>query len=223
MEPRWIRGIWPGKRWGSDEHIVSMPGGKVVRARNVRPRADGFDRDLFDQLIGRPRDPFGVWDGAGENPHRVVTEVLRTPVEREAAPTHAPKVRATLICREYFDKCAFSEGCAKCRAIQRGDETQPTLAHNAACRKRIEDLMRTGPTLRQRVAAADEGRVNYLAGEVERGEVAPDPQVAEEDPPEVAEPEIDPAEEDDIPEAGEGEDQGGDEPDEKEVQGGKRR
>ena len=74
MEPRWLRGIWLGKRWGSDEHIISIPSGKYVRARNVRPCAEGFDRELFDQLIGRPCDPSGVWDGAGENPHRVVPE-----------------------------------------------------------------------------------------------------------------------------------------------------
>ena len=121
MQSRWISGIWLGKRWGSDEHIVSLPGGRVARARHVKPRADDFERDLFDELVGRPSDPSGKWDGAGELPRGIVPEMPRVPSSRPDPPTEPAKVRATPIQRRYLEKYGFTEGCSKCRAIERQD------------------------------------------------------------------------------------------------------
>ena len=44
MSERWFRGVWLGKRWGTDEHIVSHQG-SVVRARTVRPDPEGKNWD----------------------------------------------------------------------------------------------------------------------------------------------------------------------------------
>ena len=41
MSERWIKGVWLGKRWGTDEHIVSDAEGRIVRARTVRPSPGG--------------------------------------------------------------------------------------------------------------------------------------------------------------------------------------
>ena len=162
MQPRWISGIWLGKRWGSDEHIVSLPGGKVARARNVRPSAEGFNRELFDEIVGRPCDPSGTWDGAGELPRGVIPNMDRVPEGRPEAPVQPTKIRATPIQRRYLEKYGFTEGCSKCRAIQRQDETHPTLGHNAACRARIEELLKNDPEFKEKIAAQEERRDRYL-------------------------------------------------------------
>ena len=52
VAPRWIKGIWLGKLWGTDEHIVSEPGGRVIRARSVKPHVETWDRKLFDDVAG---------------------------------------------------------------------------------------------------------------------------------------------------------------------------
>ena len=45
LRERWGVGVWLGKRWSNDEHIVSMSSGKVVRARDVRPMPE---KESFD-------------------------------------------------------------------------------------------------------------------------------------------------------------------------------
>ena len=199
MQPRWISGIWLGKRWGSDEHIVSLPGGKVARARNVKPSAEGFNRELFDELIGRPCDPSGSWDGAGEMPRGVMPQMARVPEGRPEAPVESSKVRATPIQRKYLEQYGFTEGCPKCRAIQRQDETHPTLAHNAACRARIEELLKNDPQFQEKIAAQDARRDRYLAREVERGDESRNTEASKPETPKAP----DVLEEDDIPEANE--------------------
>ena len=39
MVPRWATGTWLGKRWNSDEHLIGMEDGAVVRTRGVRRRS----------------------------------------------------------------------------------------------------------------------------------------------------------------------------------------
>ena len=38
MMERWLPGIWLGKRFTTDEHVVGLENGKVVRTRSVRQR-----------------------------------------------------------------------------------------------------------------------------------------------------------------------------------------
>ena len=55
MTPRWVKGLWLGKLWASDEHIVTEPGGGVVRARPVKPHTDtrGTEAYLMRLLDGQ--------------------------------------------------------------------------------------------------------------------------------------------------------------------------
>ena len=39
MMERWVRGVWLGKRFTTDEHVSGLENGKVVRTRNVRPKS----------------------------------------------------------------------------------------------------------------------------------------------------------------------------------------
>merc|ERR1712110_1062697 len=58
------------------------------------------------------------------------------PIQKEEPA--APQARSVLITREYIERFGSTPGCAKCIAIALGDGSQPTLAHDAVCRKRIE-------------------------------------------------------------------------------------
>ena len=60
MEPRWMKGLWLGKRFGSEEHIVSTPEGNVIRSCAVKPHPEiQWDTELFDALKGSPWNPQG--------------------------------------------------------------------------------------------------------------------------------------------------------------------
>ena len=165
MKERWGRGIWIGKRWTSDEHLVCLPSGRVVRARDVRavPEDESYDKGLFLGVRGTPSNPSAVEGDAG-----VLREVPRPPVERTAEPVSVPIPRQVILHRSYFQKFGFTEGCQKCRAILRGDDANPTLAHNAECRTRIEGRMEEDAVLKPRLEAARQRRDRYFAEEMER-------------------------------------------------------
>ena len=154
---------------------------------------------MFDELVGRPCDPSGSWDGAGEVPRGVITQMGRVPEGRPEAPAEPSKVRATLIQRKYLEQYGFTEGCPTCRAIQRQDETHPTLAHNAACRARIKELLKNDPQYQEKIVAQYARRDRYLAREVERGDESRNPGAQK--PETQKAPDI--QEEDEIPEANE--------------------
>ena len=99
-------------------------------------------------------------------------DIPRVPVERQQEPASAPVARRIILHRSYFDRFNFTEGCLKCRAIQRGDGTRSACAHSEACRRRIEGLMAQDEVLREHLSAAQARQDRYLAGEVERGNQA---------------------------------------------------
>ena len=135
MEARWLPGVWLGKRWTTDEHIVALPGGTVARAREVRPMPDdqAFDSEIVKGIVGLPSDP----SGSGE-PVRAPRDVPRVPVPREAAPVREATVRRVIIKRAYLERFGYTDGCRKCRDIQRGEESLGTVGHSEECRKRIK-------------------------------------------------------------------------------------
>ena len=66
MTPRWIDGVWLGKRFTTNEHIVASTDGRVFRARDVRakPPADSWNFDALSAIVGSP------WDSTGALPPR---------------------------------------------------------------------------------------------------------------------------------------------------------
>ena len=119
--PRWIKGTWLGKLWGTDEHIVTEPGGGVVRARSVKPHVEQWDRELFDGIAGCPNDPLARRKPGSDQP-RVDTETPRPPVPREAPPVQAAQVRRMMIRKEYVIRYGATEGCRRCRMLERGSD-----------------------------------------------------------------------------------------------------
>ena len=58
MMERWVQGVWLGKRFTTDEHIIGLENGKVVRTRNVRPKSleDTWSFEEIDKIKGQPWD-----------------------------------------------------------------------------------------------------------------------------------------------------------------------
>ena len=58
MEPRWLRGIWLGKRFGTEEHVLSTIERTVGRGSAVRVNLEKqWDIELSNSFRGLPWDP----------------------------------------------------------------------------------------------------------------------------------------------------------------------
>ena len=171
MKERWGSGIWLGKRWSSDEHLVSMGNGKIVRARDVRPMPDSesFDAALLLGVKGTPSNP----SAAEDNPDGDLREVPRVPVERPPEAVANPVARRAVLQRSYFERFGYTAGCRKCEDILGGDENRSTAGHSERCRRIMEGHMERDPILRQRLDAARERQNSFLEREVHRGEKPP--------------------------------------------------
>ena len=143
-----IPGLWLGKRWTTDEHLVSIASGKVVCARDVRPFPpdQSFDLEYFKNVVGTPGNPSVVEseDVLHENP--------RAPIAKTDEPTGPPMARRVILQKSYFERFGYSANCPKCRAMLRGEED--CHGHTANCRKRIEEAMATDSISKQRLDAA---------------------------------------------------------------------
>ena len=177
MKERWIPGLWLGKRWSTDEHVVSAASGRVVRARDVRlfPADKAFDVNFAKNVVGTPSNPSVV-----ENEETVLHDIPRAPVARPEDPASAPVTRQVILLKACFERFGHSADCSMCRAMMRGEIVGPS--HTVACRNRVESEMEKDPILKQRLEAARERRDRYLVGEVARGSTqhAPVPQQRDE-------------------------------------------
>ena len=55
MGARWEKGMWLGKIFASDEHILSTSSGTVARSAAVKAHPEiEFDSELLDALVGQP-------------------------------------------------------------------------------------------------------------------------------------------------------------------------
>ena len=59
MLERWVQGVWLGKRFTTDEHVIGLENGNVLRTRNVRPKSleDTWNMEEIDKIKGQPWDP----------------------------------------------------------------------------------------------------------------------------------------------------------------------
>ena len=86
MEPRWLKGLWLGKGFGTEEHIIATPEGSVVRSCAVKMHPEHqWDSHLFDSIRGTPWDPSGLQAGiSAEASKEHVRDLPRVVVPREA-------------------------------------------------------------------------------------------------------------------------------------------
>jgi hypothetical protein len=167
MKERWIPGLWLGKRWTTDEHVVPVASGRVVRARDVRLySADrAHDVEYAKNVVGTPSNPSAV-----ESEETVWHDVPRAPVGQDLDPTVLPAARRNILHKSYFERFGYSANCPKCRALMRNDDTLVQRGHTVECRKRIEGEMEKDSILRQRLASARERMDRYMESEVKSGD-----------------------------------------------------
>ena len=160
---RWYEGVWLGKRFHTEEHLVARAtDGVVVRTRSVQSLPNAISMDLLNKIVGAPWAPTGVMKG---NQEVVCPARLRPedPVE-----IYEPFVPQNMkITKAIISKFGYSRRCPRCRALTQG-EASTTLAHSRECRERIEQQIRSDSELKTRLEAAEERKTRYLAGEVER-------------------------------------------------------
>ena len=181
MAARWIPGIWLGKRFSSEEHIVAMNDGRVVRARAVRslPEASMWDKDEVMNVAGVPWQPSGNVEGDGTR----LLEVPRVIIQEEEA-EDVPKVRATKIMPKHLEKVGYTKGCQKCADLKNGTQELTRRGHSAECRKRIEEELRNDEELRKDVEKAEKRKDEYLSRHLEQEVGAEEKRRKVEQPPE---------------------------------------
>ena len=152
MKPRWLPGTWLGKRFSSEEHIIAMSDGRVVRARAVRalPDADSWSKGELEKIVGQPWNPMGTisYRKKGEE------DVPRLPDIRPAEGESNFTPRGLRILPKHLAKVGHTEGCPKCRELLQGRKS--SLGHNASCRLRVQEEMMRDPVLKQEVEAFTE-------------------------------------------------------------------
>ena len=85
MGPRWAKGIWIGKKFSTEEHVIGTVEGLVAIAGAVREHPETkWDSTLFDGLIGVPWDPVAKNRGPEEldEPKDRVADLPRVVIAR---------------------------------------------------------------------------------------------------------------------------------------------
>ena len=126
--------MWLGKRWTTDEHVVSVASGRVVRTRDIRlyPADRAYDLEYSKGVVGTPSNPSAV-----ESEETVWHDVPRAPGAQDLDLTVLPAARSIILHKSYFEKFGYSANCPKCRALMRDDDTLAQRGHAVECRKRI--------------------------------------------------------------------------------------
>ena len=138
MKERWVRGVWLGKRFTIDEHIIGLENGKVVRTRNVRPKSseDTWSFEEIDRIKGQPWDPSVTLTYEKLAQEKCPRIEEPTPAEKE----YAYMPRSHMITKADLTKAGgWTPGCRKCKAMKEGDHSRTNLAHSADCRARVAE------------------------------------------------------------------------------------
>ncbi len=171
MQQRWHTGIWLGKLWRSDEHLL-FSSGRVVRARCIRglPETDSWSRSEVDAVTATP---WNLESRPEEAPAAVRIEEMPTTQPKEEADAGAPP-RGVRIGRKELEKYGYTAGCRKCDIIRRNLNILPTLGHSDACRRRILQAMREDDDVHQqgKVEAARQRQEEYRARQGEGASAA---------------------------------------------------
>ena len=58
-QPRWLEGVYLGTRFQSNEHLVSMEDGRVIKARGVQalPEERRWNKEKVLGVVGKPWNP----------------------------------------------------------------------------------------------------------------------------------------------------------------------
>ena len=140
MIERWLPGIWLGKRFTTDEHVVGLENGKVVRTRAVRQRPvqDMWKMEEVCKVKGQPWDPSLTltYEKLAEEKYPKAMEP-GTVGESDVNLKTTPRPHA-IMKKDLRKAGGFTPGCKKCNAMKKGDPNAVHMTHSEACRTRVE-------------------------------------------------------------------------------------
>ena len=155
MMERWVQGVWLGKRFTTDEHMIGLENGKVVRTRNVRPKTleDTWNFEEIDKIKGQPWDPSVTltYEKLAQEKFPRIEEP--TPAEEE----YVYMPRSHMITKADLTKAGgWTPGCRTCKAMKDGDHSRTNLAHSADCRARVAEILADDIGIRTKMRKAVE-------------------------------------------------------------------
>ena len=143
------------KRFATDEHVIRLENGKVVRTRHVRPKSleDTWNFQEIDKSKGQPWDPSVTLTHEKLARERFPRTEDPTPAEEENV--YMP--RSYMITKTDLTKAGgWTPGCRKCTARKDGDLSRTDLARSAECRARVAEILAVDVEIRTKVKRAVE-------------------------------------------------------------------
>ena len=133
MQPRFHDGVYLGRRMESNESLIGLKDGTVVKCRDFREVSDdvAFNAELLKIIKGTSFDPTNTMP-----PHLPGDEsTLPVPPQLRSTDPSERATRGFIIRDRHCNVAGYSDGCLKCRMMQRG--VRSSEGHNAECRARI--------------------------------------------------------------------------------------
>ena len=148
LKERWLPGIWLGRRWASDEHVIAMTNGLVVRAASVHsfPEEQKWSKEEVLAIRGVP------WAPSGTLKYKDDVAIVPEPPKAPMEPLHPPAAivpRGFRVTPEMFKDYGYSENCRKCSLMQ-SCQDDARARHTEACRDRIINRAKLDPKHRSR-------------------------------------------------------------------------
>ena len=153
MMERWVQGVWLGKRFTTDDHIIGLENGKVVWTRNVRPKSleDTWSFEEIDKIKGQPWDPSVTL--TYEKLAQETFPRIEEPTPAEEDYVYMP--RSHMITQaDLTEAGGWTPGCRKCKAMKEGDHSRTNLAHSADCRARVAEILADDISFRTKMRKA---------------------------------------------------------------------
>ncbi len=153
MRARRETGVWLGKLWRSDEHILASRG-KIVRSKEIRPLPEDetWSREAIEAIKATP------WnlDPNTNEPGGVIPIVVRADHVPETDQTWRTAPKAVKVERSDLREFGYTKDCKKCEKLRRGEQDQVSRGHSEACGRRIVQELRTGNTKQRKRVEQEE-------------------------------------------------------------------
>ena len=192
MQRRWEEGIWLGKKANSDEHIVWLCSGALVKTNSITLKTEAESWDAKDVLDVKAVPWALKGEGAGDGEQEVHDETGRPAIVPSQEPANMdanvdlgevePDLgvvpRDVNIRPEQLAKYGYSDlkkhgiRCQKCVGMQRHDPSATRRAHSQACRERLKKCMGEDERYAERMKEAEDRRGEYISRKIEREEAA---------------------------------------------------
>ena len=148
MQQRWSPAVWLGKSATSGEHILwPLDGQGVTMSRTIRLLDETTRPETIRGLTARPNE-----HSARQGPHQEARDI---PAQVDGADNEPGRQhRKWQITRELFQEVGATPDCPKCTdwiANRRSNRK-----HTAACRTRLDRLLRAHPVFGPRVRASEQ-------------------------------------------------------------------